>query len=127
MVKRIVCALFIASGAFLAACGSSAAAQHGSAAPQHSGAELISGVDTHKAGNPAPVTLQHQLAALEAAAKETETRLAGDQRDQTRAEERREQARELLAACDALLTGTSDDVKADVFPRVESMSYLWMP
>lgn len=55
MVKRIVCALFIASGAFLAACGSSAAAQHGSAAPQHSGAELISGVDTHKAGNPAPV------------------------------------------------------------------------
>ena len=68
-------------------------------------------------------TLQQQLAALETAARETEVRLTSDQRDQTRAEERREQARGLIAACDALLTGTSEEVKADVFPRVESMSF----
>ena len=68
-------------------------------------------------------TLQQQLEALEAATKETEARLTSDQRDQTRAEERREQARELLAACDALLSGTSEEVKTDVFPRVESMSF----
>ena len=43
-------------------------------------------------------TLQQQLAALEAAATETEVRLTSDQRDQTRAEERREQARGLIAA-----------------------------
>src|ERR1039457_4705414 len=58
-------------------------------------------------------TLQHQLAALEAAAKETEARLTGDQRDQTRAEERREQARELLAACDALPTCTREKGKSE--------------
>jgi hypothetical protein len=55
-VKRIVGALLIASmPAFLVACGSSAPAQHGSASPRRSGAEVIAGVDTHKAGNPAPV------------------------------------------------------------------------
>ena len=68
-------------------------------------------------------TLQQQLTQLEAAAKETEARLASDQRDETRAEERRAQAGELLAACDWLLAGTSEEVKADVFPRVESMSF----
>jgi len=68
-------------------------------------------------------TLQQQLAQLEAAAKETEARLTGDRKEQTRAEERREQAGELLQACDSLLAGTTDEVKTDVFPRVESMSF----
>ena len=68
-------------------------------------------------------TLQQQLAALEAASKETEARLTSDQREQSRAEERREQARGLLVACDALLAGTGEQVKADVFPRIEAMSF----
>src|SRR5205085_11374922 len=67
-------------------------------------------------------TLQQQLSALEAGMKETETRLDSDRNDRARAERRREQARELLAECQALLAATKAEIKADIFPRLEGMS-----
>lgn len=66
-------------------------------------------------------TLQQQLTVLEAAMKETETRLVSDRKEQAQTEERRERARELLVACDALLAGTSQQVKAQVFPLLEAI------
>ena len=67
-------------------------------------------------------TLQQQLGALEGSMKETEGRLVAQRKEHAQAEERRERARELREACEALLAGTSAEVKADLFPRLESMS-----
>ncbi len=67
-------------------------------------------------------TLQGQLGHLEAAVKETEDKLVAHRKDQTQAEQRREQACGLLTDCNTLLSATPEAVKAEVFPRLESMS-----
>jgi uncharacterized protein YPO0396 len=67
-------------------------------------------------------TLQGQLRGLEAAVKETEEKLLAHRKEQAQAEDRRDQARELLTDCNTLIAGTNETMKAEVFPRLESMS-----
>jgi uncharacterized protein YPO0396 len=67
-------------------------------------------------------TLQQQLAALEAAVDETESRLVAQRKEQAQAEERRDRAAELFDACETLLAATAEKVITEIFPRLESMS-----
>ncbi len=66
-------------------------------------------------------TLQQQLGGLEASMRETESKLVALRKEQAQAEERRERARELFAACESLLAGTAEKVKTELFPRLEGM------
>jgi uncharacterized protein YPO0396 len=67
-------------------------------------------------------TLQQQLGALESAMKETEVRLTAQRKEHTQAEERRDRAAELFAACETLLAATAEQVKIEFFSRLEAMS-----
>lgn len=67
-------------------------------------------------------TLQRQLGDLETVIKETENKLVARRKDEAQAEQRRDQAQSLLTDCNALIDATHETVKAEVFPRLESMS-----
>jgi uncharacterized protein YPO0396 len=64
------------------------------------------------------LTLQQQLAAMEADLRETQSRLQKDTDEQGRLQERRRHAQELAAECDAALAGSD----GSLFPRLEVMS-----
>jgi uncharacterized protein YPO0396 len=63
-------------------------------------------------------TLQQQLATIDTAIRETESRLRADTEEQARLRERRRHASELAAECDAILAGAIEEL----FPRLETMS-----
>jgi uncharacterized protein YPO0396 len=66
-------------------------------------------------------TLERQLAELDAAIAATEEALDKNRAERARAEERRRQAADLLADCEALLTALPGEASAQLFPRLEQM------
>ncbi len=66
-------------------------------------------------------TLHGQLSAIEDEISQTEADLEKTSDEQTRRQERRDQAANLLVDCTAQMSGITDEVKSKLFPRLDAM------